>query len=148
LRLNNFERFVKPRLFPIEEADLKPRAYSLVVNTAVFEHVRDRATLDEIESYVEEAGCLGLHTLVRGDIPADPKWMYLLPVHCSFHTNKSMGILMKQWGYTCSVYNEHAKMWVWFKKEPSEVEEAAMALNRLLGWEYVHFKVGFVDFWP
>ena len=148
LRLDNFDRYVEPGLFPLQQSDLVKRGYSLVTNTAVFEHVRDRKTLDEIESYVSPDGCLGIHTLVRGDIPADPGWMYLLPVHCAFHTNSSMEALMHQWGYQCSVYNEHAKMWIMFKRSARDVENEVMRLNNLLGWEYLHFKVGFMDFWP
>lgn len=148
LRLYNFDKYVEPRLFPVLQSDLAERGYSLVTNTAVFEHVRDRETLDEIESYVSLDGCLGVHTLVRGEIPADPDWMYLLPVHCAFHTNRSMDTLMRQWGYQCSIYNEHAKMWLMFKRSAQEVERDVARLNKLVGWEYLHFKAGFMDFWP
>jgi hypothetical protein len=148
IRLNNFDQYMKPRLFSLERENLLRGEYQVVVNTAVFEHVRSRKTLDEIESYVAPHGCLCVHTLVRGDIPADPDWMYLLPVHCAFHTNTSMNNLMRQWGYTCSVYNEHAKMWVWFKQNPELVADKVASLNRFMGWEYLHYKPGFMDFWP
>jgi hypothetical protein len=146
--LHNFDRFMQPKLFPLTQDKLVARGYSLVVNTAVFEHVRNRQTLDEIESYVAKDGSLAIHTLVRGSIPADPNWMYLLPVHCAFHTNKSMEILMQQWGYSCSVYNEHSKMWVLFKHDPEQISKEVSSLNKLLGWEYLHFKAGFMDYWP
>lgn len=148
IRLNNFDQYMAPELFPVEQENLLPRGYQAVISTAVFEHVRSRETLDEIESYVSPGGCLCIHTLVRGDIPADPEWMYLLPVHCAFHTNKSMGLLMQQWGYTCSAYNEHAKMWVLFKEDPATIADKVSGLNRTMGWEYLHFKHGFMDFWP
>lgn len=148
IELYNFDKFMRPNLFALSQDQLKPRGHSVVISTAVFEHVRDRKTLDEIESYVGDDGCLGIHTLVRGEIPRDSGWMYLLPVHCAFHTNKSMDILMRQWGYTCSIYNEHAKMWIWFKQESASVATKVAALNRLMGWEYLHFKTGFMDFWP
>lgn len=148
LVLHNFDKFVQPTSFPVLASDLVQHGYALVTNTAMFEHARDRRTLDEIESYVGEDACFGIHTLVRGEIPADPNWMYLLPVHCAFFTNKSMGVLMQQWGYSCSVYNEHAKMWIWFKTEPQLIAEKVAALNRTMGWEYLHYKVGFMDFWP
>ena len=146
--LYSFDKFIRPESLPILESDLQKRNYNLVVNTAMFEHVRDRATLDEVESYVAEEGCLAVHTLVRGEIPADPDWMYLLPVHCAFFTNRSMDILMRQWGYSCSIYSEQAKMWIWFKTEPGMVARKAAALNKSLGWEYLHFKQGFMDYWP
>jgi hypothetical protein len=148
IELHNFDKFMQPKLLPLSQEKLVERGYSLVVNTAVFEHVRNRQTLDEIESYVAEDGAFAIHTLVRGSIPADPSWMYLLPVHCSFHTNRSMEILMQQWGYTCSAYNEHSKMWILFKHDPDHVSKDVSSLNNLLGWEYLHFKPGFMDYWP
>lgn len=147
-RLDSFDKYIKPASFPIGEEALVKRGHALVTNTAMFEHVRERDTLDEIESYVAEGGCLGVHTLVRGEIPDDPDWMYLLPVHCSFFTNTSMALLMEQWGYSCSVYNEHAKMWVMFKQDPDSIRSEAAKLNETMGWEYLHFKRGFMDFWP
>lgn len=148
IRLNNFDQYMGPGLYPLGQENLLRGGYQAVVNAVVFEHVRGRETLGEIESCVSPGGCLCIHTLVRGDIPADPEWMYLLPVHCAFHTNASMNHLMQQWGYTSSVYNEHAKMWVWFKQDPEPIAAKVADLNRLMGWEYLHFKRGFMDFWP
>lgn len=148
LVLHSFDEFVQPRSFPVGKDALAKRSHAFLTNTAMFEHSRNRYTLDEIESYVSEQGCFGIHTLVRGEIPADPNWMYLLPVHCAFFTNKSMDILMQQWGYSCSAYNEQSKMWVWFKKDPKIIAEKVINLNQLMGWEYLHFKHGFMDFWP
>ena len=58
-----------------------------------------------------------------------------------------MGILMEQWGYTCSVYNEFSKMWVMFKKSPAEILYSVEDLNNELGWNYLKFKEGFMDYW-
>ena len=148
IKLLNYDAYIKPAINFLSSNKLRKRGYSLVINTAVFEHVRDRETLDEIESYVSPDGVLAIHTLVRGEIPADPDWMYLLPVHCSFHTNMSMQLLMDQWDYKCSVYNEQSKMWVMFKKPSSEIREKVQRLNANLGFEYIHFKEGFMDYWP
>jgi len=143
-----FDKYITPLSNAVSENEMVMRGHGLVVNTAVFEHVRDRATLDEIESYVADNGCLAVHTLVRGDIPQDPDWMYLLPVHCAFHTNQSMQVLMDQWGYHCSVYNEHAKMWVMFRNSVKAIKNRVSSLNALMGWDYLHFKDGFMDYWP
>lgn len=148
LALQSFDKFVQPTSLPTSASELVERGYALVTNTAMFEHARDRQTLDEIESYVGRDGCLAIHTLVRGEIPDDPHWMYLLPVHCAFFTNRSMDLLMQQWGYSCSVYSEQAKMWIWFKVEPKLIARKVAELNQSMGWEYLHFKPGFVDFWP
>lgn len=147
IKMNNFDKYIEPNLHSLAESELVKRNYNLVTNTGVFEHVKSRETLDEIESYVMPDGCLAVHTLVRGAIPQDPNWMYLLPVHCAFHTNSSMQRLMLEWGYTCSTYNELAKMWCMFRSAPDKVQEKVSLLNRKLGWEYLHFKSGFMDFW-
>ena len=126
---------------------LLTRNYDLVLNTAVFEHVRSRATLDEIESYVAPKGLLAIHTLVSELVPKDPNWMYLLPVHCAFHTNNGMQVLMDDWRYPCSVYNELAKMWVWFRWPTPVVKKKVEKLNSMLGWEFLKYKPGFMDYW-
>ena len=80
-------------------------------------------------------------------VPRNPDWMYLLPVHCAFHSNRSMQLLMTQWGYTCSVYNEPAKLWVLFRDESAAVQAKAAQVNRQLGWDYLRFKTAFMDYW-
>jgi hypothetical protein len=151
-RYFDIELLAYDKYFPVQvnsiSADmLTERHFQVVVNTAVFEHVRSRNSLNEIESYVHVSGCFAIHTLVPESIPQNPDWMYLLPVHCAFHTNKSMQLLMQQWGYNCSVYNEHAKMWVLFRSRPHDIHSKVSDLNRSLGWEYLHFKKGFMDYW-
>lgn len=147
IKLMTYDKYFTPQLNVISEEKLKTRTFDLVVNTAVFEHVRDRSTLDEIESYVGDFGCFAIHTLVPESVPKDPDWMYLLPVHSAFHTNKSMQILMDAWGYGCSVYNEHSKMWVLFRQDADLIQSRVAKINRTLGWEYLHFKQGFMDYW-
>lgn len=145
--IRNYDRYIKPHLKTINENELIKRKYNLVINNAVFEHVTKRKTLDEIESYVTHNGCFAIHTLVPETIPKDPDFMYFLPVHCSFHTNRSMEILINQWGYSCSVYNEHSKMWILFKTNIKEIAEKVEILNKSIGWNYLKFKPGFMDYW-
>jgi len=147
ISIYNFDKYIRPSLNQIFETELKSRNYKLVICNAVFEHVYNRESLDEIESFVSENGCFGIHTLIPESVPNDAEWMYLLPVHCSFHTNNSMNILIKQWKYTCSIYNEYSKMWVLFKNEPNEIERKVKHLNNSLGWDYFKFKIGFMDYW-
>ena len=54
---------------------------------------------------------------------------------------------MNDWGYECSVYNEHSKMWVLFREKADVIESHVEKLNKSLGWEYLHFKEGFMDYW-
>lgn len=143
----NFDQYITPALNAVKQDELKERGHALVMSNAVFEHVTARATLDAIESLVAPGGCLAVHTLVPDAVPKDPGWMYLYPVHCSFHTNRSMQVLMDQWGYACSVYNERSKMWVLFKRPAAEIAPKVDELNRELGWNYLKFKAGFMDYW-
>ncbi len=147
--LLNYDEFFTPEINSISKALLQPRTFDFVLSAGVFEHVRSRETLNNIEKYVKNnaSGCFGIHTLVPENIPNNSKWMYLLPVHCAFHTNKSMNILMEQWGYKCSVYNPNAKLWIMFKDSPYQIEIKTNKINTLVGIQYLHFKEGFMDYW-
>lgn len=122
---------------------LVKRKYKTIFNSAVFEHVTKRDYLDEINSYASE--CMILHTLIREEIPNDPNWFYLLPVHTAFHTNKSMELLMNQWGYASSIYCPLAKCWALLKKQISK--DVIKAINDEFQSEYLYCKNGFMDYW-
>ncbi|MCW0233779.1 MAG: class I SAM-dependent methyltransferase [Ferrovibrio sp.] len=147
-----FDRYVQsaaPGLTYVAEADL--RRYRLVINSAMFEHVLTRAALDEVNALVAEDGVLMLHSVVCERVPPDPDWFYLKPiVHTAFHTNRSMEILMRQWGYAASLYAPQAKSWFLFKAgHPllASLAQRAAALNAELQTRYLHHKPGFVDYW-
>jgi hypothetical protein len=146
LHLWNYDKYITPLINQLPHYKTSDQ-FNLVVSCAYFEHVRGREHLDIVNSHVSTNGCLAVHTLVRGAIPKDPNWFYLLPVHTSFHTNKSMGLLMASWGFTCSVYNEHSQLWVMFKSDPEKILNKVNTFNKTLGWEYLHFKKGFMDYW-
>jgi hypothetical protein len=129
----------------LTEDDL--RRYSLVINTAVFEHVRDRPSLDEIAGLVAENGVFALHVLVCEDIPKDPGWFYLLPVHCTFFTNKSMKILFEQWNFRISLYHMPSRMWFWFREESDAVEQFMEKKAGRVSPNDFHYKKGFMDYW-
>jgi hypothetical protein len=81
------------------------KTYKTVINSAMFEHVLRRQDMDRVNSVVDAEGALIIHTVVCENVPNDPNWFYLRPpVHTAFHTNKSMEILMGQWGYRMSLY--------------------------------------------
>ena len=124
--------------------------YDVVINSAMFEHITKREHLEHINSLVRDDGVLIIHTLIRENIPKNPNWFYIAPVHCSFHTNKSMQILMDNWGYTHSIYSPISKCWVLFKKDNEncdKLEQYVESINNLLQEEYLFYKVGFVDYW-
>jgi len=122
--------------------------YQTVFNSALFEHILDRHTFDKINSLVLDHGCMIIHTVVCENIPKDPNWFYLAPpVHCSFHTNKSMSILMEQWDYKTSIYCPTSKCWILFKTKSKDHAQLVQMINEELQTKYLYFKVGFVDYW-
>ena len=124
------------------------KKYSIVFNSAMFEHIIKRDDLEKLNSLVTEDGCLILHTIVCEKIPNDPNWFYLEPpVHCAFHTNKSMTILMQQWGYIDSIYCPTSKCWILFKKESKERYKKINAINTELQQRYLFYQQGFVGYW-
>jgi hypothetical protein len=122
--------------------------YGTVINSAYFEHVLTRGELDAINNYVSDDGCLVIHSVICENVPRDPEWFYLgPPVHTAFHTNKSMDILMKQWGYQSSIYSPQAKCWVLYKKPYAELEETVLKMNKELQAKWFYGKDGFMDYW-
>ncbi len=122
--------------------------YSTVFNSAIFEHVTCRETLEEINSCVTEDEVLIIHTVICENIPNDSNWFYINPVHCAFHTNKSMEILMKQWDYKWSIYCPSAKSWILFKSKYNNEGEIIELINREMQTNYFYYKTnGFVDYW-
>lgn len=147
-----FDRYVRnqdPGVDYVAEQDLS--RYRLVINSAMFEHVLNRDALDEVDRLVSDDGVLMLHTVIAERVPKDPDWFYInTMVHTAFHTNRSMSLLMQQWGYAASVYSPQAKSWYLFKRDYprlAELEARIAGINRELQTTYFHYKQGFVDYW-
>ncbi len=145
--INNYDEYMIPKQNFLSKEEISERKFDVVINSAVFEHITHRKYLDEINSCVSDEGCLIFHTVVGEKIPKDPDWFYLLPVHCAFHTNKSMSILMKQWGYCSSLYCPFSKMWVLFKKPVKNIKSIVESINMEFQTEYIFYKDGFMDYW-
>lgn len=147
IHLAKYDEYMAGATGYLNAKELTPQKFGLVITTSVFEHLSKREHLNAIDALVAEDGVLGLHTLVRECIPLEPSWFYLLPVHCAFHTNRSMQILMSQWGYTCSVYNVESRLWFLFRGNDSTIEQISTANNNHSNSPYLLFKNGFVDYW-
>ena len=147
LHLLNYERYMPKRDGYIEDTELVPGSFDFVITTSVLEHFTRREQFDFVHGLVSSTGVLGIHTLVCENVPADPTWFYLHPVHCAFHTNRSMEVLFKQWDCTCSIYSVDAQLWLWFKRNPREVAAAIGQANRRADGPSYIFKEGFVDYW-
>jgi Methyltransferase domain len=143
--MQKFDRFLPAGNGFIGEADLRPGGFDLVLTTSVFEHVRGIEPLDEVDSLVAPDGVMALHTLVRGEIPRDPEWFYLLPVHCTFLTNRAMALLLERWGYRSSLYHVDARLWC-FARHDAEWLRTRAEEARLAGeWTVDE---GFAAYWP
>lgn len=137
--VREYDRFFAP--------DKPVYKYETVVNSAMFEHVRSGQDLEDVQACVSPNGALLIHTVVVENVPSDPNWFYFQPpVHCAFHTNKSMAILMEQWGYKSSIYSPKAKSWLLLKGEASQYADAVASLNRELQTEWFILKDNFVDY--
>lgn len=145
--LLNYDKYMPSQAGFLGHHDLVPRTFDFVITTSVFEHFTQRADYDSVESLVAPAGVLGLHTLICENIPKDPEWFYLLPVHCAFFTNKSISIMFEQWRYQSSVYNIDARLWLWFKEESASIREVVEKANKRSGQPKYIYKNGFVDYW-
>lgn len=145
--INTYDRYMPPKKNGLTAKGLKQKKFNAVFSSAVFEHITDRKYLDEINSYVSDKGSLMFHTVVCENIPKDSEWFYLLPVHTAFHTNKSMQILMEQWGYKASIYCPLSKMWILLKNQSEKTEKLISAINLEFQFEYLYYKRGFMDYW-
>lgn len=146
--LLNYDKYMPSGNGFLGHADIVPRTFDFVITTSVFEHFTQRSHYDEVESLVAPTGVFGLHTLVCENIPQDSNWFYLLPVHCAFHTNKSMSILLRQWGYSESVYNVESRLWLFFKPGARDIGKILEEANqRLDAPRYIYNPEGFVDYW-
>jgi len=122
--------------------------YKTVLNSAMFEHILNREDLDNVNNLVDTDGCLIIHTVICENIPQDPNWFYMrTPVHTAFHTNKSMEILMNQWGYHSSIYCPKSKCWILLKKEIENISKVIHSINQEFQTDFLYYKKGFVDYW-
>ncbi|MES9862393.1 MAG: hypothetical protein ABW138_16300, partial [Candidatus Thiodiazotropha sp. 4PDIVS1] len=80
-----------------------------------------------------------------GDIPRDPNWFYLLPVHTLFFTNKAMKILFNKWGFSCSLYAVDARLWLWFRQPLAAMLKKHPELDKPNQWQ---ISEGFMAYWP
>ena len=148
LELLKYDRYMSRDPDYLRDDELVPGGFEFVITTSVFEHLLRREQFDAINALTSGTGVLGIHTLVCETVPVDPEWFYLAPVHCAFHTNRSMQVLFRQWRYTCSVYVVAAQLWLWFRTDPGRIENIVSAANaRQDGAPRYLFKRDFVDYW-
>ncbi len=145
--LLKYDKFMSKSDGYLNDEEINSQQFDFVITTSVFEHFTKRKDFDFVHSLVADDGVMGLHTLVREDVPNDPEWFYLSPTHCAFHTNKSMSLLLEQWGYVESIYNVEARLWLFFKLNSKNVEQIVEMANTRIDKPTYIYKKGFVDYW-
>lgn len=126
LRIDSYDKYFNSKL------TIQKKVYDIVFSSAVLEYIASYEPIEIMMNALNEKGVFIFHTVVCENIPKDPMWFYLLPFHCSFFTNKSWSLLMKKYGFKCSVYSPVAKTWALFKDKPEDIENKVNALNIIL----------------
>ena len=148
LNLPYYDKYIKSDDTQSEMAKINEQGYKTVISSAIFEHILSRKDLDNINKLVKSDGCLIVHTVVVEKGPKNDNWFYLEPpVHTAFHTNKSMSILMEQWGYKQSIYSPKSKCWVLFKENNSKIKKITNKINEELQTRWFYYKEGFMNYW-
>jgi hypothetical protein len=75
-KISVYDEFISADVVYKNEGLLSDK-YETVINTAMFEHVTNRTSLDRVAALVKENGSLIIHTFVSENIPCDPNWFYL-----------------------------------------------------------------------
>lgn len=129
----------------LTDLQLANKKFALVINCSVFEHLWGIQDIEEIIGLVDrQSGVFALHTLICDEIPQDPNWFYLLPVHCCFYTNKAMQLLFEKFAFQGCFYHLEARMWFFFYHQEM-IAQLKLFMADLPGtWFYAD---RFVDYW-
>lgn len=86
-------------------------SFDFLMSSSVFEHLLgNRGDVDKVIGLVKPDGVMGLHTLICEEVPRDPEWHYLLPVHCTLWMNAAMSIVFEKFGFRHCSYNVEAQV--------------------------------------
>lgn len=142
----NFDAYMRPKDAAdyLQDTDMRPASFDAVITCSVFEHLIGKTDVDKIVKLLNDNGTLCLHTLVCEEVPNDPTWFYLLAVHCTLWTNKSMGLLYDTYGFVGCAYHVEARMWFFFKNR--QLFEQLKSKSPSVEGTWV-FSDKFVDYW-
>ena len=118
--------------------ELEAASFDFVITCSVFEHLLGARDVEKIFALLKPDGIAAIHTLVCEEVPRDPNWFYLQPVHCTFWTNAAMKKIFKQYDFKACAYHVEARLWLMFK-------DAAKSA-RLKNSQWI-LSNDFVDYW-
>lgn len=138
-----YDKYMKGNNF-LNENQMINGSFDAVVSCSVYEHLIGINDVENIYSLLSKNGVFCLHTLICENIPKDPDWFYLLIVHCTLWTNKSMQITFNRYGFKGCAYHTGAQMWFFFRDK--EQYEKLKDKKECFTGEWV-FSDDFVDYW-
>ncbi len=118
--------------------ELEPASFGFVITCSVFEHLLGAGDVEKIFALLKDDGIAAIHTLVCEEVPRDPNWFYLQPVHATFWTNAAMKKIFKQYGFNSCAYHVEARLWLLFKD--------AEKISRLKNSAWI-IAEDFIDYW-
>lgn len=137
--LKKFDAYMaRPNENYLSAEDLTPETFDFVITCSVFEHLLGAGDVEKIFALLKSNGTMALHTLVCEEIPRDPNWFYLQPVHATFWTNAAMKKIFAQYNFKACAYHVEARLWLMFR----DVEKSARLKNS--SWILAD---DFVDYW-
>ena len=108
--LKKFDAYMaRPNENYLSAEEMTPASFDFVITCSVFEHLLGRNDVEKIFALLKPSGIMALHTLICEEVPRDPNWFYLQPVHCTFWTNAAMQKIFKQYDFA------ESRLWFMFK---------------------------------
>ncbi len=139
--LMKFDAYMaRPNENYLSENDLLPETFDFVITCSVFEHLLGKNDVEKIFALLKSDGIAAIHTLVCEEVPQDPNWFYLQPVHCTFWTNDAMKIIFKQYNFKACAYHVESRLWFMFR----DTENFSRLKNCAGTWSFAN---DFVDYW-
>ena len=130
--------------YDLSKSDLVEKSFDVVANFSLIEHLIGKKDVDKILNLMKPNGIFVMCTSVVEEVPQDPDWHYLLPVHCTMWTNKAMQILYEQQKFRGCAYNLEARTWIMFRNR--DLFENLKAVKENLSGKWF-FSDDFVDYW-
>lgn len=137
--LKKFDAYMaRPNENYLSVEELTPASFDFVITCSVFEHLLGASDVEKIFALLKSDGIAALHTLICEEVPRDPNWFYLQPVHCTFWTNAAMKKIFAQYNFKACAYHVEARLWLMFK----DAEKISLLKNS--AWIIAE---DFVDYW-
>ena len=141
--LKKFDAYMaRPNENYLSAEDLKPASFDFVITCSVFEHLLGGGDVEKIFALLKPDGIAAIHTLICEEVPRDPNWFYLLPVHATFWTNSAMQKIFKQYEFNSCAYHVESRLWFMFRDKGKFLRTCAETSSST--WIFAN---DFVDYW-